>query len=65
MLALAIMILINYYGYLDTKIDETTGQITYITVAWPWFIPIGSTVAFVLGYLLARRKTEPAESVVN
>ncbi len=26
----------------------------YLTVAWPWNVPIGFTVAFVLGWLLAR-----------
>jgi hypothetical protein len=27
-------------------------------IAWPWYAPIGSTVAFVFGYLLAGRKRE-------
>ena len=31
-------------------------QGSYITVAWPWNVPIGFAVAFSLGYLLGRRR---------
>lgn len=34
--------------------DFVTGEIVRHTVAWPWFAPIGSTVTFLLGWLLAR-----------
>lgn len=30
------------------------GAKAYLTLAWPWNVPIGFTVAFVLGYALAR-----------
>ena len=33
-------------------------QGSYITVAWPWNVPIGFAVAFSLGYLLGRRRGE-------
>ncbi len=54
---LAIMLSINYFGY---SVDAVTGRNR--TLAWPWFIPVGSTVAFVWGYLLARR---PADAGVS
>jgi hypothetical protein len=55
-LGLAMMLWINYCGYLGVSVDPETGAQTFDTIAWPWFVPIGSTVAFVFGYLLARRK---------
>ena len=58
-LGLAGMLWINHFGYLGVTVDETTGEASYVTVAWPWFVLIGVTVAFVFGYALARRK-EPA-----
>jgi hypothetical protein len=53
-IALGIMLWINHYGYWPGPIDPETGQPTYLTIAWPWFVPIGFAVAFALGYLLAR-----------
>ncbi|MBN1488888.1 MAG: hypothetical protein JXA69_03135 [Phycisphaerae bacterium] len=58
---LAIMLWINHYGYLDATMDPVTGKVKYTTVAWPWFTPIGSTTAFVFGFLLARRKERAPE----
>ncbi|UCD27726.1 MAG: hypothetical protein JSV03_11530, partial [Planctomycetota bacterium] len=55
-IGMAMMLWINYYGYLDAVIDDKTGNVTYSTIAWPWFIPIGSAVAFIFGYLLARKR---------
>lgn len=37
--------------------DPLTGHA--LTVAWPWNVPIGFTVAFGLGYLLARPRASP------
>ena len=42
-------------GYQDTL----TGRA--FTVAWPWNVPIGFTVAFGLGYVLARPRASPPE----
>ena len=61
-LGVALMLCINYFGYLDTVQDPDSDKIKYITVAWPWFTPIGSVVAFVWGYLLARVKSRPTGS---
>jgi solute:Na+ symporter, SSS family len=55
LIGVATMLAISYFGYFDTKVAADTGKVTYITLAWPWFIPIGSLVAFFFGLLLARR----------
>jgi len=49
------MLWINRYGYWDGGVDAK-GQPIYLTVAWPWYAPLGSLVAFIWGYLLARRR---------
>ena len=54
---IAVMLWINYCGYWVGE-PGPDGSPTYLTVAWPWYMPIGSTVAFVFGYLLARRKDD-------
>ncbi len=36
-----------------------TEPVRYLSVAWPWNVPIGFTVAFALGYLLARPRSNP------
>ena len=50
---IAIMLLINHYGYFEGPTDAKTGQPVKLSIAWPWQSPIGSLVAFVWGYLLA------------
>lgn len=59
---LAMIVAVNYFGYFVREVDPETGKVTYETVAWPWFVPIGSTVAFVFGYLLARRKVASGDA---
>ncbi len=49
------MLWLNYFGYFDTGPPDKFGNPTFVTVSWPWYIPIGSVVAFVLGYLLSER----------
>ena len=56
---LALMLWLNHYGYWKGQPDAD-GNPTYLTVAWPWYAPLGSSVAFIWGYLLARRQTEAA-----
>jgi Na+/proline symporter len=51
----ALMLWLNYYGYWDGEPDAD-GNPTHLSVAWPWYAPIGSSIAFVWGYLLARRR---------
>jgi hypothetical protein len=53
---IAIMLLINHYGYFDGPIDPKTAAPSKLSIAWPWQAPIGSLVAFVWGYLLAGPK---------
>jgi Na+/proline symporter len=53
---IAIMLLINHYGYFEGPIDPKTAAPSKLSIAWPWQAPIGSLVAFVWGYLLAGPK---------
>lgn len=40
--------------------DLDAGRPVEVSIAWPWYAPIGGAFAFVLGYLLAdRREREP------
>jgi len=50
------MIWINYYGHWGSGPLDKFGNPTFKILAWPWYTPLGSLVALVLGYLLARRK---------
>ena len=53
---LALLLWLNYYGYWEHQ--DAAGNVVSQSVAWPWQAPVGSTIAFFWGYLLARRKTE-------
>jgi Na+/proline symporter len=53
---LALMMWLNYYGYWEVPDDQ--GNLAVRTIAWPWYAPFGSSVAFIWGYLLARRRSE-------
>jgi len=54
LLGTAFMLWLNYRGYWT----DAKGQPA--SIAWPWMIPLGSTVALVWGYLLARRRPASA-----
>jgi Na+/proline symporter len=57
-IGIAAMIWINYEGHFTDPVTGVTRPL-----AWPWWAPIGSIVAFVFGYVLAERRdahTEPA-----
>ena len=55
-LSLALVLWLSYHGYFDRSV-AADGTVTYASIAWPWWTPIGSIVALVFGYLLARRKS--------
>lgn len=58
----ALMLWLNYYGYWESS--PAPGQeASILTIAWPWYAPLGSTVAFVWGYLLARHKPDVNEPI--
>jgi hypothetical protein len=57
-LGIILMLAVNAYGYWNGPLDPETSVATKLMVAWPWYVPIGSTVAFAFGYLLAGRKNE-------
>jgi len=59
---IALMLSLSYYGYWE-KISEETGEIEKLRLAWPWYTPVGSLVAFIWGYLLAGPARDEAEPV--
>lgn len=48
-----LVLLVNHYGQFVRA--GGTGEIVHVSIAWPWYAPIGCTVAFVFGWLLADR----------
>lgn len=55
LVGLAVVVWLSRFGDL-TVLGEVEGDAAWVTgrVTWPWLVPIGGTVAFVLGVLLAR-----------
>lgn len=49
---LALLVLLARFGHLERPGPD--GLLRPISLAWPWYLPIGSLVAFGLGWLLAR-----------
>jgi Na+/proline symporter len=49
------MILVAKYGYFDSA-TAPDGNISYTILAWPWYVPAGSLVAFIWGFMLARHE---------
>jgi solute:Na+ symporter, SSS family len=62
--ALGILLLLKHYGYVG-EIDPEIGTVAGSQrIAWPWYAPLGSTMTFVFGYLLAGpRHLRPAEEI--
>ncbi len=52
------MLWVNVYGHFGQNGVDDDGNPTYLLLAWPWYVPVGSLVAFVWGYLLAERRPE-------
>ncbi len=53
-IGIALMLCINYWAYKEVPVED--GTVDYVSIAWPWYIPFGSAVAFVFGWLLARNR---------
>ena len=54
---IAIMLATVFVGYVSRTVGPA-GDYVYVTVAWPWYAPIGAVIAFVFGYLLADPKDD-------
>jgi Na+/proline symporter len=52
------MLWLNYYGFFQSV--DADGNVVIEKVAWPWYYPLGSSVAFIWGFLLARRREPKA-----
>ncbi len=50
------MLWISYYGHFGIEIVD--GEPVYTNLAWPWYVPVGSSVGFLLGWLLARQRPD-------
>jgi len=59
LLAVALMLALNLYGYWLGPAKNADGTLKVMTIAWPWYIPLGSIVAFTLGWALSDRKEAP------
>ncbi len=58
LVGIGLMFAIQKYGYWDGA-PGGDGEPAKETIAWPWYIPIGSTIAFLWGYWLARPARRP------
>jgi hypothetical protein len=45
--------------------DVDAGEPVKVSIAWPWYAPIGGGFALVLGYLLADRREDEAAARVE
>ncbi|NLX14156.1 MAG: sodium/solute symporter [Phycisphaerales bacterium] len=55
LVGLGAMLYLSHHGYWMDLASEASPKI--ITLAWPWYVPIGFSVAYVFGYLLAGQST--------
>ncbi len=55
---IGLMLWLNYRGFWTQPTDDPENPVRIIIVAWPWYAPIGSAIAFVFGCLLAHRQTD-------
>jgi hypothetical protein len=56
-LGIALLIALAHYGYF-ARTESPTGAVTYTVLAWPWYGPAGSLIAFIWGWLLASKRGE-------
>ena len=54
--ACALVVWLAHNAYFQGPVDPGTGEPSRRTLAWPWFAPVGSTVTFFLGWLLAGKR---------
>ena len=55
-LAAGVAVFLSSFNYL------AAGDIRHLTVAWPWNVPIGFVVAFLVGYLVGRRSSSEPQA---
>jgi SSS family solute:Na+ symporter len=58
LVGLAGMLAVNWYGEWNAAGPGEPAKM--VSIAWPWYAPLGSVVAVIWGYLLARRKLDGA-----
>lgn len=51
--AIGIVLFLVHYAHFMVP-DPVTGETVRRTIAWPWYAPVGSTMTFIFGWLLAR-----------
>jgi solute:Na+ symporter, SSS family len=53
LIAIGVILAISSFAFASST-DLETGAVTYRVLAWPWYIPAGSSFAFLLGLLLRK-----------
>ena len=56
---------LSAYGHFAGDIDPATGDPEKISIAWPWYAPLGGLTALLFGYLLADRRERPAHVAID
>ena len=52
-------------GYFQGEPDPATGVFEKISIAWPWYAPLGGMTALIFGFLLADRTERTTNIVVD
>jgi hypothetical protein len=58
----AMLPLISAFGWFAGAVDPATGSVTKVSIAWPWYAPVGALTALVFGYVLADARRDRTEA---
>jgi Na+/proline symporter len=65
-LALGFLVWINRHGFFEVRVNRRHDpEYDWLPLSFPWYVPIGSTVAFVFGVLLARPNASACSTEVR
>jgi len=65
-LALGFLVWINRHGLFEVRVNRRHDpEYDWLPLSFPWYVPIGSTVAFVFGVLLARPNASACSTEVR
>jgi Na+/proline symporter len=58
----ALLPLLSAYGWFAGPVDTSTGEATRLSIAWPWYAPLGGLTALLFGYVLADPRSPSANT---